>query len=162
MKRLQDFEIAFQGDIWMMKLPDNYVQSNEMEHEIGLINGKLILQEGEMTGHHHHIDVMERPATKSFNESWWEEFDDPTLRDIFGQERPAFSAKLFAASKVANKLVSDQKLMRPDLTTGLLIIENGPAKVQHQEHDFIGLMPGKYVVGRQLESVAGEERRVAD
>ena len=49
-----------------------------------------------------------------------------------------------------------------DLVVGLLVVENGPTKVSHQEHSPILLHPGKYVIGRQIESVAGEERRVAD
>ena len=159
--RMNDFDQAYQGDIWMMKLPDSYEVT--LENEIEPIQGKLILQEGEMTGHHHHVDVMERPVAKApVNENWWEEFNDPTLRDIFGVQRPRTVSKMFAGSKVADALVRDDVLTRPDLVVGLLVVENGPTKVSHQEHSPILLHPGKYVIGRQIESVAGEERRVAD
>ena len=143
----------------MMKLPDDYKVS--LDQEISPSQGKLILQEGEMTGHHHHIDVMERPTNK-INPNWWEEFEDTSLREVFGTKRPEVSSKMYNGASIAESLVRDQILTRPDLVVGLLVVEGGPVKVQHQEHSFIGLMPGKYVIGRQIESVAGEERRVAD
>jgi len=157
--RLNDFDQAYQGDIWLMKLPDSYEVNTE--NEVKPLNGKLVLQEGEMTGHHHHIDVLDRPSPVTSG-NWWDEFEDESLRDIFGKKRPAFSAKMYNGTSIASRLVDEQILLRPDLVVGLLVVEGGPAKVQHQEHSFIGLMPGKYVVGRQIESVAGEERRVAD
>jgi hypothetical protein len=151
-------EIAqfFQGDIWIMRLPDDIVV--EKEGEIAPINGKLILQEGEMTGHHHHIDLLERPAPVKEGK-----FADDKLNKMFleNEMKPA-EAHMYRGSKTAQDLVNKKILLRADLVVGLLEIENGPMRVAHQEHSPILLSPGKYVVGRQIESVAGEERRVAD
>lgn len=155
-KNENDFKQYFQGDVLIMRLPDsfNIVHDQEIKPE----NGRLILQEGEMTGHHHAINVMERPVSKSPPR-----FKDKALNDKFldNQTEPP-TARMFKGVKTAQDLVSKGVLSRSDLVVGLLEIDNGPMKVTHQEHDSIVLPPGKYVIGRQIESVAGEERRVAD
>jgi hypothetical protein len=172
---MQVYEMVFQGDISITRLPDD--MKVVKDGEIEAWQGKLILQEGELTGHHHHIDVLDRPVNKdafsedgeekSFEnirdtEDWALEFNDPSLTEIFGKKRPKTVSKLFKASKLGDQLVQAGILERGDLITSYLEIENGPAKVSHQEHRSITLLPGKYAIGRQIESVAGEERRVTD
>ena len=53
-------------------------------------------------------------------------------------------------------------LTRADLAVAVLIVENGPMVVSHQEHDGIRLPAGNYLIGRQIESAGAEERVVED
>ena len=160
---MKAFEQVYQGDIWVMRLPEDF--KAEVGAPIPALGGKLILQEGEMTGHHHHFDlaseVMERtPNLKKDTEA---RFSDEYLNQILLDATiKAPKARMFKGEKVARALVEKKILLREDLVVGYLEIENNPMKVLHQEHSSITLPPGKYVVGRQIESVAGEERRVAD
>jgi hypothetical protein len=167
---MKAYDQVFQGDVWVMRLPDDMPVPREAElpHKFG----KLVVQEGEMTGHHHYVDtVMDRPKEGAMiNEAALESLKDEetsfdalkSVNSIFGNAAKEPSAKLYSAGKLAEQLVKDQVLLRADLVVGLLEINNGPMKLYHQEHSAIGLPPGKYIVGRQIESVAGEERRVAD
>jgi hypothetical protein len=182
------FNQYFQGDVWLMHLDPKAVKITK-EEEIRPVDGKLILLEGEMTGHHHHLqvggaDVMDRPASGDssavsakmaedmkamFNDSADVDtstvkgmFTDKALASKFSGSTDAPVARMFKSPKTAQELVSKGILTRADLTIGLLEIEGGPMKVVHQEHSPITLPPGSYIVGRQIESVAGEERRVAD
>lgn len=181
---MKDFEQVYQGDVWLMRLPATIKYTKE--EEIKPQDGKLILLEGEMTGHHHHIQcgvgVMDRPAESAVSKKLAEDmkamlgdsadvdtevvkgmFSDSSLAEKFGGSPNAPVAKMFkGAQKVAQDLVNKGVLTRSDLTISLLEIEGGPMKVVHQEHDAITIPPGSYLVGRQIESVAGEERRVAD
>lgn len=167
---MKDFEQVFQGDVWLMRLPDsmNISQESELPKKFG----KLVLQEGEMTGHHHYVDagVMDRPAEDFSDEVFDKVNADIDVNSVFkgsafeslGEKRAPATAKLFSATKIAEELVKNQTLLRADLVVGLLEIAGGPMSVLHQEHSSIQLPPGRYIVGRQIESVAGEERRVAD
>lgn len=166
---MKAFEQVFQGDIWLMRLPDEMVV--EKEQEIHPALNKLILQEGEMTGHHHHIDLLERveEAPKKpkvadntdYSDSWRQGFKDPALRKAF-KDRARSKLRLFKASKLSARLVANKVLLRPDLVVGYLEAEDGAFKVLHQEHNSVYLPKGKYIIGRQIESVSGEERKVAD
>ena len=160
---MNDFEQVFQGDVWIMRLPDN--MNVERGIEIPTSNGKLVVQEGEMTGHHHYVDTLIRPSADVIvgkETGPFDIFTDPVLKEKFSKKRADATAKLYTAEPVARQLVADNILLRPDLVVGLLEVEHGPMNLYHQEHSSIGLLPGRYVVGRQIESVAGEERRVAD
>lgn len=159
-----NFRQVFQGDVWLMRIPDEYSLKAKTEGVMPLVNGRLRLLEGELTGHHHYVDVMDRPVTKTpyrGEEDLAGMFSDSSLGEKFQKKEPAH-ATLHRASAIANELVSANILMRADLVIGLLNVENGPMQVYHQEHSPVYLSPGRYVVGRQIESVAGEERRVAD
>jgi len=161
---MENFQQIFQGDVWLMKLPDT--MKVDLESPIPN-NGRLILQEGEMTGHHHYVDsaIMERPADlppMDADVDFDEVFKDPSLKKMFSSKRKEATAKFYTASKLAEQLVKDQVLVRSDLVVGMLEVTNGPMNLYHQEHGSLPLSPGKYIVGRQIESVAGEERRVAD
>jgi hypothetical protein len=147
--------MLFQGDVMILPLPKEMFVK-EFEGEIPAINGKLILQEGEVTGHHHAIDVLERPATAKAPATGGD------ANAWLAKNKTTGSAKMFRATKIAQELVSKRALTRADLIVGLLVVEGNPVNVSHQEHTSIMLAPGQYVVGRQIESVAGEERRVTD
>jgi len=173
---MKDYAQVFQGDVWLMKLPDTMKIAQEAE--IAPHAGKLILQEGEMTGHHHYVDtVMDRVGTgpnpifgggKFISEEDFVEEDvsfsalDTAFGGKLAQKQDVPQAKMFSATKLAEQLVKENILMRADLVVGLLEVSNGPMNLFHQEHGSIALAPGKYCFGRQIESVAGEERRVAD
>jgi len=155
---MKDYQQIYQGDIWVMKLPDTLKVT--LEAEIPQRLGKLIVQEGEMTGHHHYVDTVERkPETE--DDVDFSALDIKSLKALF-TKRDEPRATFYSATKVAEQLVKEGILLRADLVIGLLKVENGPMMLNHQEHGSVPLSPGKYAVGRQIESVAGEERRVAD
>lgn len=156
---MKDYQQIYQGDIWVMKLPDALKVT--FEAEIPHAYGKLIVQEGEMTGHHHYVDTVERTPETTEDDVDFSALDTKSLKALF-TKRDEPCAKFYSATKVAEQLVKEGILLRADLVIGLLNIENGPMKLYHQEHGSVPLSPGKYAVGRQIESVAGEERRVAD
>lgn len=156
------FPQFFQGDVWLMRIPESY--SFDKEREISPRNHKLVLLEGEVTGHHHCVDVLDRTAKKEdiiAFEGLADIFNSPKLKKAFANNT-APKSTMYAATNIAAKLVQDGILLRPDLVIGFLEVENGPVKVVHPEHNSITIPPGKYVIGRQIESVAGEERRVTD
>src|SRR3990170_1456425 len=167
-KIMKAYEQVFQGDVWLMRLPDNTKVS--YKEELSANMNKLILQEGEMTGHHHFVDVLDRqaysPTKETINDDEnvrvFDIFKDPKLKEKFGNPIKEATAKLYKDVGLVQKLVTDRVLLRADLVVGLLKVENGPMNLYHQEHGYIGLAPGKYIVGRQIESVANEERLVAD
>ena len=54
--------MAFQGDVSIIPVPaDGGIDRSD---EIKPVDGRLILQEGEVTGHHHAIAFADRPATR--------------------------------------------------------------------------------------------------
>lgn len=154
---------AFQGDVAIIPVPAGVEIS--FAHEIKAINGKLILQEGELTGHHHHIALRER----NFRPTGADKVDpvlhvrDTTLRKKFGSARKmkvtdlataidqSVDAKMYrdpaAVQKMASMLVKAPNgemvpvLTRPDLCVGFLIIPSDEI-VGHQEHDSIKLLGG--------------------
>lgn len=156
---MEAYEQVFQGDIWVMRLPDDMII--EKENELPRLHGKLIVQEGEMTGHHHYVDTLERTPDTASDDVDFSALHSASIKGMFTKQSMP-TAKFFSAVKTAEKLVREEVLLRADLIVGLLDIENGPMNLYHQEHNSVGLSPGKYLVGRQIESVAGEERRVAD
>ena len=155
---------AFQGDVSIIPIPaDIAIARNE---EIKPIDNKLILQEGELTGHHHHIALRE----KNFRTPT--ERGDPVLhvRDsklhrAFGggkRETVMAGAKLYRDPAVAAEMQQRGILTRADLAVGCLVVEGDAVTVAHQEHDGIRLPVGNYLIGRQIESAGEEEHRVAD
>lgn len=168
--RIRDFDPAkgqaFQGDVSIIPIPDDLAVSTK--EEIAPTDGKLILQEGELTGHHHHIAVRERkfrPANAAKADPVLHTRDTRLRRAFGGRKRAdeqAPSAKLFRDPKVAAEMQRRGLLTRTDLAVGCLVIEGGPMVVTHQEHDGIRLPAGSYLVGRQIESAGAEERAVAD
>lgn len=149
---------AFQGDIAIVAVPTNITISQV--NEIEPVNGRLIIQEGEQSGHHHAIERQFRPMR---------EVGDPTLyvRDTrlakaFGGKGKAGTARLYHDEKAINALLKYGILTRTDLAIGFLIVEGGSVVIRHEEHNGICLPPGNYYVGRQVESAGAEERIVRD
>jgi hypothetical protein len=151
---------AFQGDVAIVPVPAGI--TIRTEDEIKPVDGRLILQEGEVTGHHHAIrlpepamyrdDALARPAAVDTN--------DAVLAAHFGE--PVGTARMFRDRDAARAMVSAGILDRDDLCVGFLKVEGGPVTVRHEEHDGIKLPIGNYYIGRQIESAGAEERVVAD
>jgi len=178
---------AFQGDIAIVPIPADIVISTA--DEIKPSAGRLIIQEGEATGHHHAIEL---PRQQHFRAASAVAGDpnlvvrDTRLRKAFAsarsQHQPAKTgvsalmssdsdalcggqvgtARLYRDPDAVEELRQSGVLTRTDLAVGCLVVEDGPVVLSHDEHDGIRLPVGKYYVGRQVESAGAEERVVQD
>ena len=155
---------AFQGDVSIVPVPAGIALSTD--DEIKPIDGRLIIQEGEATGHHHAIAL---PRARAFKPP--RPIGDPTLETTSARLRRAFgggkrtdvgTARLYRDPNVAAQMVAQGLMMRADLAVATLVVEGGPVMISHEEHDSIRVPPGRYLVGRQIESAGAEERVVAD
>jgi hypothetical protein len=155
---------AFQGDIAIIPMPpDIEVGTTD---EIEPVEGRLIIQEGEATGHHHAIEV-ERQGARFFRRPSQVApvigIRDARLRRAFGGGgRSHGTARLYRDRNAIEELRDRRILTRTDLAIGCLIVEGCTVVLSHEEHDGIRLPPGNYYVGRQAESVGDEERLVLD
>lgn len=153
---------AFQGDVAIIPMPADIDISRH--DEIMPSVGRLILQEGEVSGHHHAIPL------RNFNSEPRAAADplmatrDPALKKALGgmAKARAGSARMFRDASAVNQMVSRGILSRSDLAIGCLIVEGAPMMLSHEEHDTIEIQPGHYVIGRQVESAGAEERIVRD
>lgn len=157
---------AFQGDVSIIPIPSDLSVSTI--DEIQAKDGKLILQEGELTGHHHHIAL---PRQRNFKPA--RDVGDPVLNVRDTRLRKAFggkskekdvdaTARLYRDPNIAAEMQRRGIITRTDLVVGCLVINGGPMMIVHQEHDGIRTPPGSYLIGRQIESAGAEERVVAD
>lgn len=154
--------VARQGDVLIYKLPAD-VTINRTQ-VIDPKQGKLILLEGEMTGHHHHIAVLDRPAAREATKPTKTSKAVEGLLADAAAVTPAV-ATMYRDPEVANQLVKKRVLERADLMIAVLEIKGGGEVgllVEHQEHDPIRLLQGNYYIGRQIESAGAEERVVRD
>lgn len=153
---------AFQGDIILMRAPDGI--SIATADEVRPIEGRLILQEGEVSGHHHAI-TLERPAGRSEGEPARPRRTSRTaerlMSDALANRIAVPTARLYR-DDAALRAMALAGLRRTDLCIGFLVVEGAPALVSHEEHDGIRVPPGVYYCGRQVESAGAEERIVAD
>lgn len=164
MTHIRDYDpragMAFQGDVSIIPVPADI--GIDRSDEIKPVDGRLILQEGEVTGHHHAIALADRPATRPAPLDSAAIEVERLMRATLAHEIPVPSARLFRDSSAAAVMMRRGIITRTDLVVGLLIIETGPMCLTHEEHDGIRIPPGAYLIGRQVESVGAEERRVAD
>jgi len=180
---------AFQGDVAIIPVPEG-IEIAETD-EIKPVDGRLILQEGEVTGHHHAVSIdpsVGRSANFARNEAVALAGDplQPILsaRAKARAARPAAArTRLFRDRAAADAMVAAGVLERSDLCVGFLVVPPGQRTVVHEEHDGIRLpggdgstvqpdrnawpkgyafQAGRFYIGRQVESVGAEERRVAD
>jgi hypothetical protein len=154
---------AFQGDVAIIPIPAGIPVSTF--DEIKPKDGKLILQEGELTGHHHHIVSRNFKPTGAENVDPVLHVRDTRLRAKFSgvsNSHPAATARMYRDPSVGDAMQSAGILARTDLMVGVLVVEGGPVTIVHQEHDGIRCRPGNYYIGRQVESVGADERTVAD
>lgn len=152
---------AFQGDVAIIPMPKDIEIARH--DEIKPVDGRLILQEGEVTGHHHAI-VLERPdatanAARPVKTSRTAE---KLMADAEAGRIVVPTARLFRDPEAVAELVRRGLLTRGDLAVGCLVVEGNSFVVGHEEHDGIRLPEGNYYIGRQIESAGAEERIVAD
>lgn len=154
---------AFQGDIAIVPMPPEIAIARS--DEIKPRDGRLIIQEGEISGHHHAIALPRQRAFRANSR----QIGDPSvatrdrkLRRAFGGKRAAASAHLFRDQDAIAQMQHAGLLTRTDLVIGCLVVEDGAVVVSHEEHDGIRLPPGNYYIGRQVESAGAEERVVEE
>jgi len=151
---------AFQGDVAIVPIPQDIAVAKS--NEIQPIDGWLIVQHGELTGHHHAIYLLNNiPHFR----------DDGLARDNaeavataprnLDSAAQGATARLYRDANVAQQMRDRGLLTRADLAVGCLIVEGGSVVVGHEEHDGIRIPEGSYLIGRQVES-AGIEHFVCD
>ena len=136
-----------QGDVLLFRLPDGYIPARDAEIEPR--DSRLILAEGEATGHHHAIWMQPQM------------FRDDALAHA-APDVIVGVAQMFRDDALVGRLERGGHITTRSLAIGLLTVERGPVVLRHQEHDAIRIPPGDYYVGRQQEFNAGEVRRVQD
>lgn len=140
-----------QGDVILFRIPDD-VQI-DTSNEVAPRDNRLILAEGEITGHHHAI-WLPKPALFR---------DDALAREAATSvAEPAASIKLYRDTKAAEALMRSGQLSHARLLVGFLIVEGNTVVLRHEEHDAVRIPPGRYYVGAQIEWSEQQERRVAD
>ena len=182
--------MAFQGDVSIIPVPFGIAIATV--DEIKPVDGRLILQEGELTGHHHAIRVRNFRAATALTGDPALATRDPKLKQKFGGARIKAApraaielggARLFRDRSIPFEMVRRGILTRADLSVGVLVVEKSNEPVVHEEHDAIRLLAGngragqpdltrwmggyafqlgRYLIGRQVENAGAEERRVAD
>lgn len=167
MTKIRDYDPtqgqAFQGDVSIIPIPTGIAISTR--DEIRPVAGRLILQEGEVSGHHHAVDLRQ---IRNFQSQPRVSGDpllatrDPKLAKAFGAMPKAVTAHMYRDAAAAQEMVRRGILTRSDLAIACLVIEGGPMTVTHEEHDGIRLPAGRYLIGRQVESAGSEEHIVAD
>lgn len=158
-----------QGDVVLFPIPDGPVLRTG--EEVKPRDSRLILAEGEVTGHHHAIwqpamfrdDGLARelpgsPALQRAVDGYYAE----VRADADRRGPPVGTAKLYRDGDLVNILVSRGELAHGRLAIGFLVVEGGPVVLRHDEHDAVRIPPGRYYVGGQSEWDAAEERRVSD
>lgn len=165
-----------QGDLCIFPIPES-IKLSAVAVEIAPIDGRLILQEGEVSGHHHAIVVPRvrrfRPETARTGDPTIATRDAVLASHFGGGKAKTGHARLYRDQAAISALVSCGELTRTDLAIGILVVEGGPVMLGHEEHDTIRLpdkwtdaagnpRSGRYYVGRQIESAGAEERMVAD
>lgn len=143
---------ALQGDVCLFRIPDSI--AIDTANEITPRDNKLILAEGEVTGHHHAIWMKYAPVAHFH--------DEALARSMEVSATVEPTARLYRDPKAVTALVAAKELTTDRLAIGFLIVDGGPVVLRHDEHDAIRIPPGKYYVGGQMEWDAGEARRVAD
>jgi hypothetical protein len=141
---------CYQGDICLFRIPKN-IKVNKSA-EINKRDNRLILAEGEVTGHHHSIWLRYEPTMFR---------DDGLAKAMMTMDSNAV-ASLFSDPDAISKLVQAGELTGPDLAIGILSIEGGSMLLEHNEHDAIRIPPGNYYVGNQREWDSAQARKVLD
>lgn len=142
---------CLQGDVILFLLPNKFKFSTT--DEIAARDNRLILAEGEVTGHHHAIWM---PQPTMFR-------DDALARDLMAASPDTVAtSRLYRDVAAVQSLVRSGQLMTDRLAIGFLIVGGGPVVLHHDEHDAIRIPVGRYYVGSQQEWNAAEARRVQD
>lgn len=152
---------ALQGDVCLFRIPDDV--EIDTSDEIASRDGRLILAEGEVTGHHHAI--WDRNPPTMFREdgsgSGITPFDTNTMIKKAARSQSG-TARLYRDPEAINALVRNGALTTTALAIGILVVEKNPVVLRHDEHEAIRIPPGRYYVGGQQEWDSAQARRVAD
>jgi hypothetical protein len=152
---------ALQGDVCLFRIPDHI--KVDTTDEIAAKDGRLVLAEGEVTGHHHAIWGRNPPAM--FREdgagSGVSETDTAAMV-AKATKATTGTAKLYRDPKAIQALVRNGDLTTEALAIGVLVVSKAPVVLRHDEHDAIRIPPGRYYVGGQAEFDSASMRRVAD
>lgn len=151
--------MAFQGDVSIIPIPKGI--KIDRSDEIAPVNGRLILQEGEVTGHHHAIALLDRSADAVAPVKTSKVVQD-LIADAQAGKIAVPMARLYRDPAAVDAMRQAGIITRVDLAVAILIVETGPMCLSHEEHDTIRIPPGEYLIGRQIESAGAEERVVAD
>lgn len=148
-----------QGDLCITRLDDLWPKQAKAINRDSPIraiqDGELRLLEGGVTGHHHAIRYGLSEVARFH--------DDGMARDMAATAKQAIgTACLVRDAAALQALVKAGCLTRTDLSPGFLLVEDAPVDMVHPEHSTIRLPEGRYYVGRQVESVGAEERKVQD
>jgi hypothetical protein len=153
---------AFQGDVAVIPIPDDIAIATT--EETVPVEGRLIIQAGEQSGHHHAIDLFGRVAR--FRDDGLAHPPPSRAAARRGQARPAVpaaTAHFYRDTAAAEQMVTRGLLMRSDLAIGCLVVAGGAVIVSHEEHDGIRIPPGHYLIGRQIEgTLRGAPRTIFD
>jgi len=151
---------ALQGDVILMRIPDDVAV--DTSDEITPKGGRLILAEGEVTGHHHAIWLRGVTMLRDDGAGSGATFADTNEMVSKATSKPVGVARLYRDDVAASALVSRGELEHDRSAIGFLIVDNAPVTLEHDEHDAIRIPPGRYFVGGQEEYDAAEARRVQD
>lgn len=150
---------ALQGDVCLFRIPDN-IKLNKSD-EIKAANGRLVLAEGEVTGHHHAIWDRNPPAMFREDGAGVSAAESAAMVAKAAKAKTG-TAKLYRDPAAIRSLVNSGELSTDALAIGILVVEKNPVVLSHDEHDAIRIPPGRYYVGAQQEWDAAQARRVAD
>jgi hypothetical protein len=157
-----------QGDVVLFRIPDRLALV--VEDEVKPRDSRLILAEGEVTGHHH---AIWSPQPAMFRDDGLARelerlpLDNAAIaaaNEMVAQQAKvkAGTAKLWRAPEMVRQLIQRGELAHGRLAIGFLIVDHAPVVLRHDEHDAVRIPPGRYYVGGQSEWDVAEERRVAD
>lgn len=169
---------GFQGDIFIMPVPEGIVIAPTFE--IKPRDGRLIIQEGEVSGHHHAVDVLDRPKAKPVKAL---RAAEKIMADAVAGKIALPAPRMFRDDAAVQNMFRRGFLTRTDLAIGFLVIDAGDQLVVHEEHNAIrceggdgrtlqpnkkiwpggyAFQAGRYLFGGQVESAGAEERKVVD
>lgn len=166
-----------QGDVILFRIPDDI--KIDTSNEIAPRDNRLILAEGEITGHHHAVwlpqPVMFREdgtghaaAHASASQVVQDSYDAARVSaanaKFIGdpEAEPVATIKLYRDAGAAEALVRAGQLSHGRLTIGFLVVEGNTVVLRHEEHDACRIPPGRYYVGNQVEWDSAQERKVQD
>ena len=151
---------ALQGDVILFRIPDSI--NIDTSDEIAPRENRLIIAEGEVTGHHHAIWLRNPPVMFRDDGAGSGISADKVNAQLNRARKKIGTAKLYRDEEAVRKLVDRGDLTTDRLAIGILVVEGGPVCLVHDEHDAIRIPPGRYYVGGQQEWTAAEARRIAD
>jgi len=148
----------FQGDIGFVPLKAFGKSAADVKRDKPLrtTDKRLLIQEGEITGHHHGVWFVPQPVYLR---------DDALARSYADQSETIITARLFDDPSMTQTLGLDRGA--PVLgylvaETDVVIRHASEAGTPTGEHDDLALPSGAYLVVGKREWTAGDERRVQD